>query len=709
MTTYYRTYRPAHSGLRSLRVVACVLLCLPLFADEAGRSKLWSLRPVVRPALPAGAFSNPIDLFVSKAHQAKNLRPARPADKAALLRRVHFDLVGLPPTAEQLKAFLRDESPDAYNRVVESLLADPQHGVRYARHWLDILRYADVDGSMVSESGIHLWRDWIIRALNRDVPYDAFARAQIAGDLSPRPDDVFATGFLARAALSVGDGQEDIAFAAVETVSSAFLGMTAGCARCHDHRFDPISQRDYYAMKALFDPLALHKSVLATADEIFAHARALETWEEEQKAIQARMDAITKPYYTRLFEERLRHLPSDVAAIYRKPKESRTADEQKLADNYEPNVRIDPRKYRDVMTADETQRYEAIRKGLTELRRDPPALPVFWSVRVSPERASRKSYLYTGGDREKKGEEVAPGFPFAPEGVKFEGDRRQVFLRWLTAADNPLFARVAVNRLWQWHFGEGISASPSDFGFNGERPVNPELLDWLASEFVARKYSMKAMHRLIVTSEAYKRSSSVSPAEHEANRAIDPKNLYLWKFPLRRLDAESVRDAVLSVAGDLDLSIGGRSFRGDGIEERRGASTPRTGNYDQRSNRRAVYMGRGQHSSMNMMPAFLSLFDAEDGQSSCARRNSTITAPQTLFLFNSELTQDASRKLATRLRTEAKGDLASAVQRGYEIALSRRASSAERDQALTYLNNDTARLEGFAWMLLNLSEFIFVP
>jgi hypothetical protein len=327
---------------------------------------------------------------------------------------------------------------------------------------------------------------------------------------------------------------------------------------------------------------------------------------------------------------------------------------------------------------------------------------------VSPERSSRKAYVYVGGDREKKGEEVPPGFFFAPEGLKFEGDRRQPFLRWLTAPDNPLFARVAVNRLWQWHFGEGIVATSSDFGFNGEKPSSPELLDWLASEFVARKYSMKAMHRLIVTSETYKRSSAARGALWAANQAIDRKNTFLWRFPLRRLDAESVRDAVLHASGELDLSVGGRSFRGEGIEERRGASTPRTGNYDERRNRRAVYMGRGQHSSMNMMPAFLALFDAEDGQASCARRNHTITAPQTLYLFNSELTREASKKLAQRLRTEASGGLSSALEHGYKIALSRMPTAGELDHAITYLNDDPERLQGFAWMLLNLSEFVFV-
>jgi hypothetical protein len=688
----------------------CLWLWIPACfgADQrAGASKLWSLRPLTRPEVPAGS-ANPIDAFSERVFREKKLQPTGQAGKATLLRRVYFDLIGLPPTPAELDAFLRDDSSGAYEKVVDRLLRDPQHGVRYARHWMDVLRYADVDGGMAAEPGIYLWRDWLINALNRDTPYDEFVRAQIAGDLSAKPDDLFATGFLARAAHSVTDRQEDLAFSAVETISSAFMAMTTGCAKCHDHLFDPISQRDYYAMKALFDPLVLQKNTLATAGEIFAQARTLEAWEEKQKSIQARMDEITNPYYPALFEERLRHLPPEIALIYRKPKADRTAAERAMADNYEPTVTIDPRKFRDVMTPEETARYEAIRKGLTELKRDPPALPVFWSVRVGPERIGRKSHIYLGGDRTKPGEPVQPGFPFAPEGLKVEGDGRQVFLKWLTAPENPLFARVAVNRLWQWHFGQGLAATSSDFGSRGEAPSDPQLLDWLASEFIGRKYSMKAMHRLIVTSETYRRSSAASPSLLAANQAADPKNKYLWKYPLRRLEAEAVRDAILYAAGDLDLTVGGKSFRGEDIQERRGASTGRTGNYDERRNRRGIYLGRGQDSSMNMMPNFLEVFDAEDGQAPCPRRNHTVTAPQVLLMLNSELTREASKKLARRLRSATGGDPSAAVEEGYKIALNRSPSGAERDYAITYLSGGAERLEGFAWMLLNLTEFIFV-
>jgi hypothetical protein len=692
---------------------ASITVLLTAFAlngqDAKNKPDLWSLRPVVRPEAAANG-GNPIDALAARKHQEKGLRKADPASKAILLRRVYLDLTGLPPTPTEVDAFVSNDSPDAYAKVVDRLLADPQHGVRYARHWLDVLGYADVDNNMLAEQGIHHWRDWVIQALNRDVPYNQFARAQIAGDLSANPEDLFATGFLSRAAHSAADANEDIASNAVETVSSAFMAMSTGCAKCHDHMYDPILQRDYYAMKALFDPLLPDKRLLASAEDILRQHEVMAKWKRDQDAIQARMDVITKPYEKQIFEERMSFLPPEVAAIFRKDPSTRTAAEKKIVVDYETVVTPDARKFRDVMTPDETARYEAIRKGLTELRRDPPVLPFFWSIRVDADRAARKNHIYLGGDRKKKGEEVQPGFPFAPKDVVFKGDRRQAFLDWLTAPANTLFARVAVNRMWQWHFGEGIVATPSDFGHTGQQPVNPELLDWLASEFVARGYSMKAIHRLIVTSDLYQQGSTMPEQLAAANRAIDPDNKLLWKFPVRRLEAEAVRDSILQVAGTLDTSIGGRSFRGEDIFERRVMSAARTGNFDTRSNRRGIYMGRGSDSSMIMMPAYLRLFDAEDGHVPCARRERSITAPQVLFLLNGDLAQEASRNLAKRLEAEAGSTPAAKVEYGYKVVLGRTPSARERDHAMSYLQTvDKARIEGFSWMLLNLSEFVFLP
>jgi hypothetical protein len=695
--------------IKRIAPLALLLAALTTTGQETKpKPQLWSLRPVVRPAM--SGEGNPIDVLAARKHLQKGLRPAGPADKATLLRRVHLDLTGLPPTPAEVDAFAADPSPDAYGKVVDGLLNNPQHGVRYARHWLDVLGYSDVDEGMIAEPGIHHWRDWVIGAINRDLPYDQFVRAHVAGDLSSKPEDVFATGFLARAAHSPADPAEQVAFAAVENISSAFMAMTTGCAKCHDHMYDPISQRDYYAMKALFDPLLPDKRLLASADEIMRHPDVLAKWKADQDAIQKRMDAITRPYEKGIFEERMTFLPPDVAAIFRKDASQRTAAEQAIVRRYETAVTPDARKFRDVMTPGETVRYEGIRKGLTELRRDPPALPAFWSVRVDAERAARKSHLYLGGDRTKNGEEVQPGFPFAPKDMQFKGDRRQAFLGWLTAPENPLLARVAVNRMWQWHFGEGIAATPSDFGRTGLMPTNPELLDWLAAEFTERKYSMKAMHRLIVTSELYRQSSVAAPEVRAANSAIDPGNKHLWKYPVRRLEAEAIRDSLLYVAGTLDTSIGGRSFRSEDIMERRVMSAARTGHYDTRANRRGIYMGRGSDISMNMLPAYLSLFDAEDGHVPCARRERSVTAPQVLFLLNGALAQESAKKLARRLETEAKTDAAARVDYGYKLVLGREPSAGERDHALSYLQKgETARLEGFSWMLLNLSEFVFLP
>jgi hypothetical protein len=322
---------------------------------------------------------------------------------------------------------------------------------------------------------------------------------------------------------------------------------------------------------------------------------------------------------------------------------------------------------------------------------------------VDAERLARKNHIYHAGDRTKKGDEVAPGFPFAPADLKFRGDRRQTFLDWLTAPENPLFARVAVNRIWQWHFGEGLVPTPNDFGNTGQPPSNPALLDWLASEFVANKFSMKAMHRLIVTSEAYQRGAN----REAANLKNDPANKYLWQYPSRRLDAETIRDGMLHAAGTLDTSIGGRSFRAGDILERRVMSAARTGHYDTRANRRGIYMGRGTDASMNMMPAYLTLFDAEDGHVPCARRERTVTAPQVLWTMNGELAQEAAAGIARRLEGATAREKA---DHAFQLVLGRSPSAAERDQALSYAARGTRQdWEGLAWTLLNLTEFVFLP
>ncbi len=689
---------------------------------------LWSLKPVVRPDVPPSdtTSKNAIDAFLSAKLKEKGLRSTGPADKLTLLRRLHMDLVGLPPSPEEQEAFLKDSSPDAYEKVVDKLLASEQYGVRYGRHWLDVLRYADSDERMAAAPGIHMWRDWVISALNKDLPYDEFVNAQLTGyrnnvrtqmtatgyrtRVEPRPEDLFARGFLARGDV-IRDNHDvgELPITAVETVSTAFMGMTVGCAKCHNHMYDPIKQRDFYSMKALFDSLAVKKVILATTAEINAHGKAMDEYEAKRAVLQAPIDALTAPYQKKLYDERVAMTPPDVQKVIRKAEKDRTPAEQKIADDYYPVLRIDAGPLKESMPPDVAAKYTELTKKLNQEARRPEDLPAFWTVEVDGKRETEKSYILTSGDveRPEKNHEVQPGWAFAPEQIDFKNGRIDAFAEWLTAPENPLFARVAVNRLWQWHFGEGLQKTSSDFGKLGGTPSNQALLDWLASEFVAKKFSMKAMTRMMVTSDAYKRTSEAPAALTTENNKIDPGNAYLWHFNLQRLEAEPIWDEILSSAGTLDLTVGGRSFDpnpqgGSGGGRRGGAQG------DNRTNRRGIYMVRGYSPNRDVVPNFLQAFDVDDGRAPCPLRTQTVTAPQSLFMMNNPVIENASVKLAERLEKESNGDLGSAIDLAYKVTLSRPPSPSEKDSSLTYINNDPKRLKNFAWVLFNLDEFIYL-
>ena len=659
------------------------------------------------------------------------MQPVGPADKLTLLRRVYFDLIGLPPTIAEQEAFLEDHSPDAYEKVVDRLLNDDQHGVRWARHWLDVLRYTDLDGLdgavMPAATGIYLWRDWVIAALNHDMPYDDFVRAQILGNRSKQhttmtatgqrvrveanPEDDFALGFLARGAITPQNKDQDLSLSAVETVSSAFMGMTVACAKCHDHKFDPIKQRDFYAMKALFDPLVPKKVVMASPAEIFANGQQVEEYRKKKAPIDDAVEKLVAPYRTKLYDERVAMLTPDVQAIIRKPEKSRTAAEQKIADDYFPILRIDPSKIKGAMPPEDKAKYEALLDQEKEIHA-PPELPAYWTVEEDKLLLQDKTYILTTGDpkRPEMDKPVEPGFPFQPADVDFHEGRREGFVDWLTRPDNPLFARVAVNRIWQWHFGEGLQRVPSDFGFLGGRPSNQPLLDYLASEFVAHNYSMKWLHRLIVTSDTYKLASKGAPQQIAEDGKADPNDTYLWHFRLQRLEAESVWDSVLFDSGDLDVSVGGKSFESP---EMRGAKVDpafalRNVNFNPRENRRGLYILRGYLPNRDVMPNFLTAFDADDGRVPCPMRGQTVTAPQALFMMNNQLVAKESAKLADRMLSESRGSIPGAVSLAYQTTLGRSPSASEVDGALSYIKNDPKKMTEFAWMLFNLDEFLYV-
>ncbi len=700
---------------------------MPVVPAMDKRAKLWSLDPLVRPEVPAApaGSTNPIDAFVQALYVKKGVTPVGPADQRTLLRRVYMDVVGIPPTPAEQDAYLNDTAPDAYEKLIDRLLANEQYGVRYGRHWLDVLKYADSEERMYAAPGIHYWRDWVINAVNSDVPYDQFVRAQLTGyrttertamrdvgrrtPLERRPDDLFALGFLARGAVA-RDGNKDLSelqISAVETVSTAFMGMTVGCAKCHDHMFDPIRQKDFYAMKALFDPLVVKKQTLATPAELVLYGKQIEDYDKLRMAAEKPIAAITEPYRAKLYAERVAMLPPDVQAIINKAEKQRTPAEQKIADDYFPVLRIDSNKIEEAMPEADQKAYKELRAKLTQVtgatrRNMVKDLPAFWTVETDRAMELEKSYILTSGDPERpeKAHPVEPGWPFYTGEKDFREGRVEAFSDWLTAKDNPLFARVAVNRLWQWHFGEGLQKSPSDYGFMGGRPASQPLLDWLASEFIARGYSEKAMHKLMLTSNVYRLASFGDKELMKKNLETDPQSRYLWSFRLQRLEAEPIWDSILTAAGNLDTSLGGQSFDID----RRGSAAPDA----TKTNRRGAYMVRGFSTSREVVPNFLLSFDVDDGRAPCPVRTQTVTAPQGLFFMNSPQIERASAMFADRLKKESEGDLSRAVDLSYRIALARPPSPSEKDNALTFAGGNPDRLKDLAWLIFNLDEFIYI-
>lgn len=701
-----------------VRLFVCLVGVLgPLFAQagehsRASREDLWALQP-----LPLGrqdsreVDENPIDRILSENQSEMGVVPFPRADRETLLRRVTFDLIGLPPTLEDQDAFLTDLSSSAYESLIDRLLANPQHGVRYARHWLDVLRYADVDEGMPAGSGLYLWREWVIRALNRNLPYDAFVRTQITGlgdrerssinalgyrnRKKPKPDDLFALGFLARGATSRANSDHTLAIAAVETSSTAFLGLTLACAKCHDHFYDPISQEDFYRMKALFDPLVLREIPLATAKQIQTYGDELRHYETAKAEVDAAIAELEGPYRERLFEERVEKLPATVQAIIRKVPQARTAEEQKIADDYFPVLRIDVGKIREVMPDPVLKEYDRVRKRLSQLSK-PKSLPSFLTVEEDAKRREAVRYVLNSGEasRPEVDRVVQPGFVFEPQGTDYREGLRETFVDWLTSRENALFARVVVNRIWQWHFGKGLHKNASDFGSLSGEPALRRLIDTLAVEFVENDFNMKWLHKRILMSQAYQRASAASDGEWKANRHLDPANESYWRFPLRRLEAEPIHDALLLLADRLDLSLGGESYSSDPKLEH--------------NQRRAIYLKRGFRSREELLPEFLDAFDAEDGRESCARRTVTVTAPQALWLMNNPMVQAAATAFGARLRESAKGDNLEAIKLAYRMALGRAAHPEEIQICLDAMFEREAPFESLAWMLFNLDEFVYI-
>ena len=526
----------------------------------------WAYQPVKRPDLPAGPAAHPIDRFIDARLAKEGLTPAGEAERAVLIRRVTFDTTGLPPTPEEVAAFVKDTDPKAYEKLVDRLLASPAYGQRMSRAWLDLVRYADSDGFRIDDFRPTAWRyrDYVIKAYNDNKPYDRFVQEQIAGDeLFPGdPEALTALGYLRHWIYEYNNrdarGQwENILNDLTDTTGDVFLGAGMQCARCHDHKFDPILQRDYFALRSFFtNTLPVENRPAWTGKEAAEHARKLAAWEKETQTIRDEIAALEKKYREDATHKAVKMFPEDIQEMIAKPEAQRTPYEQQIAAlawrqvDYE-YARLD----RSIKGADSVKHAD-LKRQLAEHDKQKPEDPPF-VLTIRETGAQGLDAVIP-----KKNTVVPPAFltvlsasyPAEPAVITAPADgattgRRTALARWLTDKANPFTARLAMNRLWQLCFRRGLAPYASDFGRLGEPPSHPELLDWLASEFTAKGWDQKAMHRLVLTSAAYRRSSQ--HAAPKDGQLKDPQNVLLWRFQPQRLESEQIRDAVFAACGDL--------------------------------------------------------------------------------------------------------------------------------------------------------------
>jgi hypothetical protein len=658
----------------------------------------WPFSPLAEPAVPAVSGPpwerNPIDRFILAKLQEKNLRPAPDADKRTLIRRVTFDLTGLPPTPEEIDLFLADSSDAAFSRVVERLLASPAYGERWGRHWLDVARYADTagDNSDFPVPQAYKYRNYILAAFSGDKPYDRFILEQIAGDLLPwksdleRRENLIATGYLA-SAKRFGSRVDDYPWHltiedTIDNLGRTFMGLTINCTRCHDHKFDPVTNEDYYALYGFFESTRYPWPgiELKQYQENFiplVGADVVEKVDHERAAKKAELEAAAKQ-----FEADKKHYEKAVEAAL-----DGEAD-----------------RIKDVVN-DLTRRIDSLRKGSGSVLKEPLPYETAYAVCEAPRPGNTKVQIK--GDPAKLGREVPRRFIEVLGGQPLSSDargsgRRQLAL-WIADPANPLTARVMANRIWQYHFGKGIVQTPSDFGRQGRPPTHPELLDWLARRFIESGWSVKAVHRLILGSRAYRMSSDGD----EAAFALDPSNDLLWKFRRRRLEAEAIRDALLAVSGTLDRQVGGphpfpAMATWDYTQHK-----PFLAVYD--NHQRSVYL---MAQRVRRHP-FFGTFDGAETNMSTPFRITSTTPLQALWMLNDPFVHEQASAFAARLLKERSG-VAARIDRAYGLALGRAPSTGESAASAEFLRSvqpeldETQSWEAFARILFRLNEFVYV-
>jgi hypothetical protein len=716
--------------------------------------QFWAFRAPVRPSLPAVKHServlNPIDAFILAALEKKGLSLSPEADRLTLLRRTCFDLTGLPPTPKQMDEFLRDKAPDAYEKLIDRLLTSPQYGERWGRHWLDLAGYADSEGILDADyerTAAWRYRDYVIRAFNQDKPYDRFLQEQIAGDelvdywsayrtqkeLSPATiEALVATGYLRCASDTSRPDFVNIKNApgyyyqtlddTVKIVASSTLALTVQCARCHSHKYDPIPQTDYYRVQAIFtSAYRPYQWVPQVQRRLTEATEAQEKVAREHDAAVARLrnelNGLHQQFAERLFAERLAKLPEpireDVRAALSAPPAKRTVVQKYLAEKFQKELRPPPQALSPILTSTYPDYATKSKERTASIRAEEAKRRTYPEIRALYDLPGEaKTHLLRRGDYLNPGPEVQPGalsvlatknpFSWTPPKDARSSGRRLAFAEWLTRPDHPLTARVLVNRLWLHHFGEGIVATPDNFGRAGARPSHPELLDWLATEFVARGWSIKTMHRLIMTSSAYRQSSTFNAYA----RKVDPDNRLLWRQRMRRLEAEALRDAILSVSGTLSPDI-----HGPPVPMQRQADGEVTTPADARGNRRSIYLQVRRSQPLTL----LQVFDQPVIETNCTRRGTSTVASQALTLLNSDFLARQADAFATRVFSEKSDDPAG---HALQLAFGRPAQETERRKLNAFLESQAARYKGadarhhaladLCQMLLSANEFAYV-
>ena len=661
--------------------------------DQA-RSPGWPWTKLEAPDIPQVQaeewVGNPIDAFVLAKLENQGLRPAPPASKRALLRRLYFDLIGLPPTPEEVAQFLNDSSRDAYEKRIETLLADDRYGERWARHWLDLVRYADSEGAGEDMARPHLWRyrDYVVRAFNQDRPYDRFIREQLAGDayLAYGAEGKIAVGFLNLVVRGEDTKRRDVLVDAVNITGSVFQGITLGCARCHDHKYDPISQRDYYRMEAFFSLMTIGPIDLPFTQYEPAHQDP-EAWGQKQRAWEKLMaerkelKEKTTTEFKQLIRRHRQLLPGEDPKSRVVP-----VHDSVLKSAVEEGI-LFSKAQRELYRLIERQNFLYGNPNHPDLFKPRAYSVTELSSLTHPDAPT--TYVLEGGNPESKGEAVEPGFLSAVQGHQepvelnpFRGaaGRRKLLADWISSPDNPLTARVLVNRIWQHHFGKGLVVTPNDFGANGSGTLHPELIDWLASHFIEGGWSVKAAHRLILKSNAY-RQSIRNPHQQDYQK-IDPENRYLWRWNPLRLEAEVIWDSILAVSGQLNLAKGGPGFLpdlDDALLKARGTWWEPSA--EEERNRRAIYMWQLRSFPLPLVE----VFDGANMSESCAAREVTNNTPQVFALFNSQFVREQSHHMARRLVREVGDHTAEQLERGFQLALQRRPTAAENAKGLAFL------------------------